>query len=117
VLALSPAPGSWLAEGDPVDLQVASGSNSVPATANLAQAEAVAALQNAGFTAAVVVRAEAAAVPGTVLASQPADATVLRLGTTVTLTVAGAVVVPSTSSPPETPTPTTTPVGSAPPAP
>lgn len=117
VLTLNPAPGTWLAEGDPVDLLVASGSNSVPATVGLAQADAVAALQNAGFTAVVVVRAEAAAPTGTVLASQPMDATVLRLGTTVTLTVVAAVVAPTSSPPPQTPAPTATPAGTATPAP
>lgn len=110
VLALDPAPGSWLEPGDAVGLTVASGSNGVPATTGLGQAEAVALLQNAGFVAAVVVRADAAQAPGAVLTSQPAETTVLRLGTTVTLTVAGA---PAAQTPSPLPTPAGTPVSTS----
>ncbi|POH62441.1 hypothetical protein C3B61_16440 [Cryobacterium zongtaii] len=117
VLALEPGPGSWLNAGDTVDLVVASGSNSVPATVGLASAEAVAALQNAGFVAVVETRIDGATVPGTVLASHPDPAAVLRLGTSVTITVAAAAPVHPTATPSSSPGPSTTPTNSAPPAP
>lgn len=113
VLTLQPSPGSWLAPGDAVDLTVASGSNRVPATTGLTQAEGVAAVQNAGFVVVVDIRADAAAVPGTVLVSLPGEATVLRLGTTVSITVAGAVAAPPTSTPSAVPGPTKTPQATA----
>ena len=117
VLALEPAPGSWLTEGDAVDVVVASGSNSVPDTLGLPSAEGVAALQNAGFVAVVETGPEGTTVPGTVLASQPGQAAVLRLGTSVTLVVAGARAALPAATPSPSPGPTATPGATAPPAP
>jgi serine/threonine-protein kinase len=101
VLGQAPDAGQVVPRGTRVDVEVASGANAVPTTAGLSAAAAVAVLQSAGFTAAsdrAVVDATA-----TVLRSEPAEGTVLRLGVTVTLIVDGDA----------TPTPTPTPTSSA----
>ena len=117
VLALEPGAGSWLTDGDAVNVVVASGSNSVPDTVGLTSAEGVAALQNAGFVTVVESRSEASTEPGIVLTSQPGQAAVLRLGTSVTLVVAGELAALPPSTPTPSPGPTTTPGATAPPAP
>lgn len=102
VLGQSPDAGQVVARGAAVNLEVASGANTVPATAGLTVAAAVATLQSAGFGAAtnrVVVDATV-----TVLGTEPAEGTVLRLGVTVTLILDGE----ATPSPTMTPTPTAT---------
>ncbi len=102
VLGQSPDAGQVVARGAAVNLQVASGANSVPATAGLTAAAAVATLQSAGFGAATnrdVLDATAA-----VLRTEPVEGTVLRLGVTVTLILDGDL----TPSHTTTPTPTTT---------
>jgi serine/threonine-protein kinase len=104
VLGQSPDPGAVVARGTAVDLQIASGSNLIPATAGLSAAAAVATLESAGFRAATnraVVDATAI-----VLRTEPAEGTVLRLGVTITLIL--------DSGPAPTPTPTPTPTSSAP---
>jgi serine/threonine-protein kinase len=98
VLGQAPDAGRVVPRGTRVDVEVASGANAVPTTAGLSAAAAVAALQSAGFTAAsdrAVVDATA-----TVLRSEPAEGTVLRLGVTVT------VILDSAATPIPTPTPT-----------
>ena len=106
VLAQAPDAGQVVRRGTRVSIQVASGSNAVPAVSGLTAAAAVAILQSAGFAAATdrpVVDSTA-----TVLRTEPADGTVLRLGVTVTLILDGI------DPPPPTPTPTPTPTASAP---
>ena len=104
VLGQSPDPGAVVARGTAVDLEIASGSNLIPATAGLSAAAAVATLESAGFRAATnqaVVDATAI-----VLRTEPAEGTVLRLGVTITLILDG--------GPTPTPTTTPTPTSSAP---
>jgi len=103
VLGQAPDAGQVVPRGTRVDVEVASGANVVPATAGMSAAAAVATLQSAGFAAASnrsVVDATA-----TVLRSEPAEGTVLRLGVTVTLILDGGA--------PGTPTPTLTPTQTA----
>ena len=116
VLAADPGPGSWLDPGELVAVTVSSGSNTVPATVGLGQADATSSLQNAGFLTAIETRPDATAAPGTVLASMPAHDAIVRLGATVTLTVAGPVATP-TSTPTPVPSPSGTPSGTPTPVP
>ncbi|HSK33895.1 MAG TPA: PASTA domain-containing protein [Propionicimonas sp.] len=102
VLGQSPEAGQVVARGAAVNLQVASGANSVPATAGLTAAAAVATLQSAGFGAATY--RDVLDATATVLRTEPVEGTVLRLGVTVTLILDG----DPTPSPTTTPTPTTT---------
>jgi beta-lactam-binding protein with PASTA domain len=88
----------------------------VPATVGLGQADATSSLQNAGFLTAIETRPDATAAPGTVLASMPAHDAIVRLGATVTLTVAGPVATP-TSTPTPVPSPSGTPSGTPTPVP
>ncbi|TFB95644.1 MULTISPECIES: PASTA domain-containing protein [unclassified Cryobacterium] len=119
VLGVSPAAGTFLDPGDPVDLTVASGSNTVPDTVGLSKAEAIAALENAGFLVLTDSRPDAAATPGTVIAVAPSGQKTLRLGTSITLTLATApepsTAPTATSTPPpgptQTPAPTQAPTG------
>ncbi|MDY7557275.1 protein kinase domain-containing protein [Cryobacterium sp. 10C3] len=119
VLGVSPAAGTFLDPGDPVDLTVASGSNTVPDTVGLSKAEAIAALENAGFLVLTDSRPDAAATPGTVIAVAPSGQKTLRLGTSITLTLATApepsAAPTATSTPPpgptQTPAPTQAPTG------
>jgi serine/threonine-protein kinase len=101
VLGQAPDAGEVVARGAAVNLQVASGSNAVPATAGQSAAAAVATLESAGFRSATnqaVVDATAI-----VLRTEPAEGTVLRLGVTVTLILDGG------PHPTPTVTPTSTP--------
>jgi len=103
VLGQSPDAGRVVPRGIRVDIVVASGANAVPVTAGLSAAAAVATLQSAGFVAAsnrAVVDATA-----TVLRSEPAEGSVLRLGVTVTLILDG----DASGTPTPTLTPTQTP--------
>jgi len=103
VLGQSPDAGRVVPRGMRVDIVVASGANAVPVTAGLSAAAAVATLQSAGFVAAsnrAVVDATA-----TVLRSEPAEGSVLRLGVTVTLILDG----DASGTPTPTLTPTQTP--------
>ncbi|MFB2598263.1 protein kinase [Herbiconiux sp. P17] len=102
VLQSDPVAGSALAAGGTVNLVVASGSNAVPRIAGSAQADALATLRSAGFETLVTTRAEDAP-PGTVLGSSPADGTVARIGTTVSIVIA----TPRPTSTPTTPPPPT----------
>jgi len=97
VLGQSPDYGQRVARGSAVDLQVASGSNAVPATAGLSVAAALATLESAGFASATnpaVVDAAA-----TVLGTEPGEGVVLRLGVTIALVLdPGSVPTPTASA-------------------
>ncbi|GAA1743600.1 protein kinase domain-containing protein [Aeromicrobium alkaliterrae] len=87
VVASSVASGTKVDPGSAVDLDVASGSNVVPAVAGSTVGEARALLEAAGFVPVVV---ESAGAPGSgtsVVGTQPGSGTVLRLGVSVTLEV------------------------------
>jgi serine/threonine-protein kinase len=127
VLSVAPGAGSYLKKGGSVNVVVASGSNQVPPVEGLSSGAAIAALQDAGF----VVRTDSGqsedqpagtVLSDTVLGSTPGAGTVLRLGTTVTITVvisSSASSVTPTPRAPETaaPKPTATPKPTAVPSP
>jgi tRNA A-37 threonylcarbamoyl transferase component Bud32 len=108
VLRSSPEAASPQSPGTAVNLVVASGFNTVPSTAGLTRDAAIAAIQSAGFAAQFVVETDAAAVRGTVLRSEPADATSLELGRAVTIVVATSPTPPVAPSATPTPVPTST---------
>jgi serine/threonine-protein kinase len=109
VLASTPAAGARTAEGSVVSLTVASGFNRVPQVVGLSRAEALVALQNAGFTVAIGTTRTAGVAAGTVVGTDPGQGVSLALTTTVTLLEAEAPPRPTSSPPPPTGTPTTTP--------
>ena len=118
VLGSSVPAGAPATRGTAVDLRVASGSNLIPPTAGESSDEAIAAVQAAGF-AVLVTRTRTYAVGADrVLFTDPAAGTLMRLGTTVTITVASPLVAPSPSpserpgasaSPSPSPSPSPTP--------
>ena len=110
VLGSSVPAGEPATRGTAVDLRVASGSNLIPPTAGESSDEAIAAVQAAGF-AVLVTRTRTYAVGADrVLLTDPAAGTLMRLGTTVTITVASPLVTPN-------PSPSERPGASASPAP
>ncbi|MBC7723591.1 MAG: protein kinase [Burkholderiaceae bacterium] len=115
VLASSPAAGERASPGSPVGLRVASGSNPVPATAGSREAEAVAAVQAAGFMVLVDRVSIYSMADGLTYRSDPPAGTLLRLGSVVTVMVASVASSPATAldpSPPEQePSPSPTPSG------
>ncbi|RFA12879.1 hypothetical protein B7R22_14635 [Subtercola boreus] len=118
VLSSSPDSTAALTPGASVDLVVASGSNAVPVVTGLAQNEAVARLQSAGFAVVVAVRAQQDVPVGQVLTSDPAAASVLSLGSVVTITLADPGPPAGTPAPtPSAPSPTAVPTSSATPGP
>ncbi|RFA07578.1 hypothetical protein B7R21_15440 [Subtercola boreus] len=118
VLSSSPDSTAALTPGASVDLVVASGSNAVPVVTGLGQNEAVARLQSAGFAVVVTVRAQKGVPVGQVLACDPAAASVLTLGSVVTITLADPGPPAGTPSPtPSAPSSTAVPTSSATPAP
>ena len=96
-----------MAKGSTVDVEVASGQNTVPDVKGKSNTEAASILENAGFTPREIPRETTDADPGTVVDQTPAGKRLARLGSTVTIFVAQA--------PTETPTPTPTDTASLPP--
>uniref|UniRef100_UPI003989AD1F PASTA domain-containing protein n=1 Tax=Conyzicola sp. TaxID=1969404 RepID=UPI003989AD1F len=84
VLSQNPQPGQSVPAGSAVDVTVASGTNTVPAVAQLSVGAARALLESAGFVVDVVGTVSPTA---TVNATQPAQGTVLRVGVGVVLLV------------------------------
>jgi len=109
VLRSSPEASSAQSPGTTVDVVVASGSNTVPATAGLPRDAAATAIQNAGFAVLFDEETDLLLPRGTVLRTEPADATSLVLGRPVLVVVA--------TSPLPTATPTATPAPEPTPAP
>lgn len=109
VLASTPAAGTRAAEGSVVSLTVASGFNRVPPVVGLSRAEALVALQNAGFMVAIGTTRTAGVATGTVVGTDPGQGTSLALTTTVTLLEAEPPPRPTPSPPAPTGTPTATP--------
>jgi eukaryotic-like serine/threonine-protein kinase len=111
VLGSSPATGQWVTLGGAVGLRAASGSNAVPPVAGLSPGEAAGVLNAAGFPSHVTEVTDGA--PGFVSASSPAAGEVVRVGSTVVLSVPRAPTPPppqptTTATPVPTPQPTTT---------
>jgi serine/threonine protein kinase len=105
VLRSSPEASSQQVPGTTVDVVVASGSNTVPPVAGLTRDAAAAAVQDAGLTPLFAEETEPILPGGTVVRTDPAEATAVVLGRPVTIIVA----VPPVSAP--TPTPTAPPTG------
>ena len=103
----TPKAGKTVAKGSTVDVEVASGQNTVPDVTGKSNTEAASILENAGFTPRELPRETTDAKPGTVVDQTPAGKKLARLGSTVTIFVAQA--------PTETPTPTPTDTASLPP--
>jgi serine/threonine-protein kinase len=111
VLRSDPEAGVTVEEGADVTLVLASGQNTVPAVIGRPSAEAIQAVQDAGFDV-TTQNQESPEPPGTVLAQGGTEDRRLDIGETVTLTVAvPAPPPPSTVTETFTPTPTTTPTG------
>ena len=113
VLRSSPEASSAQSPGTTVDVVVASGSNTVPATAGLTRDAAATAIQNAGFAVLFDEETDLLLPRGTVLRTEPADATSLALGRPVLVVVATSPL--STATPTATPAPE--PTGAPSPAP
>ncbi|RXZ66934.1 protein kinase domain-containing protein [Agromyces albus] len=106
VLGSSPEAGTRTAPGAVVSLTVASGFNRVPHVVGLSRADALAALQRAGFTVAIGTRPVAGVAAGTIVGTDPGEGASLALATTVTLLEAE---LPPRATPSPTPTPTPSP--------
>jgi serine/threonine-protein kinase len=109
VLGSSPSAGASADEGSVVALTVASGYNRIPRVIGLSRAEALAALQNAGFTVAIGTTRTAAAAHGTIVGTDPVEGASLMLKTTVTLLEAESPPRSTPSPPPPTSTPPSSP--------
>ena len=99
VLAIQPAPGAQLAAGTKVTLVVASGKVQVPDLRGKTQDEAIAALQQLGFSVGIEPRDDPTHPPGTVIDQRPVNALAPR-GSTVVIVVAR---VPASPTPSPTP--------------
>ncbi|MBC7761275.1 MAG: protein kinase [Candidatus Saccharibacteria bacterium] len=108
VLSVPDGEGAGVALGARVDLVVASGVNIVPRVVGLSASAALDAVRSAGFSAARHDQEDPDHASGTVLGSDPAEATVLPIGAGVIITVSIPVPTPraSTSSPSPSPSPT-----------
>ena len=86
VVGGSVSAGTRVESGSAVDLQVASGSNLVPAVAGRSSGEARALLEAAGFVPVVLSSADTST-GATAIGTQPGAGTVLRLGVSVTVEI------------------------------
>lgn len=87
VLDQSPAAGARAAKGSPVALTLAQGPSAVPDVTNLTEADAVKALEDAGFAAKVVLQPSSTVNTGTVISQDPSGGVAAKGGSTVTLVV------------------------------
>lgn len=110
VLASSPGAGAALETGSTVSLTVASGFNRIPEVVGLERADALMALQRAGFTVSIRSRPTAGVDAGSIVGTDPGSGVLLAVTTTVTLLEAAAA--PRETTPP-TPTATPTPTPTA----
>ncbi len=101
VTKADPAQDSTVADGSQVNVEYASGSNTVPNVKGKSAQDARNALEDAGFKVASPTERENpdASKEGTVIEQSPAGRSITRLGSTISLVVA-------TAPPPSTPTPT-----------
>jgi serine/threonine-protein kinase len=80
-------PGTSLAAGSGVVLQIASGSATVPLLTNIAEVEAQTILTQAGFLFKIIYAYDATQTIGNVLAQAPAAGASQPIGSSVTITV------------------------------
>lgn len=90
VLSSDPKEGQLVDQGSPVDLVVSSGKIKVPKVVGLSEAQAKADLTNLGFVVVSIPQEDGSVEPGTVLAQNPPEGSLLSVGKTVTITVATA---------------------------
>jgi serine/threonine-protein kinase len=107
VIETDPAGGTLVDVGSTVVLSVSTGEVEVPDVLGDSEATATATLENAGFNVTPVYEETDEARPGTVIDQSPSGGTLVRLGTTVVITVAEAPPEPTETATP-TPTDTTT---------
>ena len=107
VRKVDPGEGETVPVGTRVDIRYASGKNRVPDVTGLSEAEAVAAIEDAGFAPNRTTEETAEAPPGQVVSQSPGAGEARRLGSRVTYVVA------EEPPPSETPTPTPTPTETA----
>jgi serine/threonine-protein kinase len=114
VTKASPEEGTTVEAGSEVDLEYASGRNTVPKVTGDSESDARAKLEEAGFEVDVSQREDPdPANAGKVIEQSPAADRTARLGSTVTIVVATAPAPPSTPPPAETPPPTVLPTPGA----
>ena len=106
VLSANPSPGTAVAPGTTVTLEVSSGPSSVPDVVGLTEDEAVSQIEDAGLVASTTEEETDSAEDGTVTSQSPGPNSTVAPGSTVTLTVA---VAPETTTTPPTTTTTTPP--------
>ena len=106
VLSVSQPAGAHPARGAAVDLVVASGANAVPRVVGLSASAALDAVRAAGFIPVSSLRLDDAHADGTVLSSDPEEATTAPVGSEVRVLIAR---VAPTAPPTIAPTPTQTP--------
>ena len=87
ILQVMPMPGTSLAAGSGVILQIASGSTTVPLLTNIAEVEAQTILTQAGFLFKIIYAYDATQTIGNVLAQAPAAGASQPIGSSVTITV------------------------------
>ncbi len=108
MLSANPSPGTAVAPGTTVTLEVSSGPSEVPDVVGLTEDAAISRIENAGLVASTTEEETDAAEDGTVTAQSPGAGSAVAPGETVTITVA---VAPATTTTPPTTTtepPTTT---------
>ena len=87
VLGVNPSPGSILAAGTGVILQIASGSLEVPNLVGLTGVQAITTLTQAGFLVRTATSYDSTQAPQIVLAQAPMAGTSQNIGSTVTITI------------------------------
>jgi serine/threonine-protein kinase len=108
IVSQSVSPNSSVDVGTRVDVEVSSGKVAVPDVVNKTKTQARNDLINAGFQVQITYEATDVEAPGTVLAQTPVAKTMVKKGTTVTITVAQALPTPSVTA-----TPTASPTASS----
>lgn len=103
MLGVNPSPGSILAAGAGVVLQIASGNLQVPNLVGLTGVQAITTLTQAGFLVQTVTASDSTQPDQTVLAQAPDAGTTQTIGSTVTITIN------TQAQEQQTPTPTPTP--------
>ena len=84
---MTPSPGTALAAGSGVVLQIASGSAVVPLVTSVSEVEAQTALTQAGFLFTIIYAYDGTQAIGNVLAQAPSSGASQPIGSSVTITV------------------------------
>ena len=87
VIAIAPAPGTTIAAGSGVILQISSGNVAVPQLVGLSEIQARTTLVQAGFLVQTIYATDNAQPDGVVLAQAPASGSTQTIGSSVTVTI------------------------------